>query len=150
MDQPTQPASTQTTARKATWRIGGRERMRLQWLAVAIISLLLFFFVILPYLLSMIQTRDYQTCQTNVLKIARGITTYSTDYDDTLPPAASWMINVEGAIAPTSGTGFAIEHYFKCPQDKSGAQCSYAYNDLLSGFSPNVRSEEPAEKQRWE
>lgn len=130
----------QSQPRRATWRMGARERLRLQGVFVVLICILLFFVVFRPWIRGVIDRRDLQTCQTNVLKIARAITTYSQDYDGTLPNGESWTVAARGSMAATSGTGFRIETYFHCPLDKSGQPASYAYNDLFSGLSLEVRS----------
>jgi len=132
----------QPPARRATWRLGTRERIRLQWFLVGIIIFLLIALVGRPYVLGVIQTRDFQVCQAHARKIAHGIKMYSGDWDETLPVAERWMDNTRGYMESTSGTGFGLEQYFLCPRDRSGAACSYAYNDYLSGLSLIVRPSE--------
>jgi hypothetical protein len=133
----------QPQPRKATWRLGARERLNMQRLAVAIICVLLFI-ALRPYFLGVIQGKDFQTCQSNCRKISQGIALYMQMWDDSLPPAEGWTYNVQGNMGVTSGTGFNIQHYFRCPRDHSGAPSSYAYNDLLSGISFTTR---PTEKE---
>ena len=126
--------------RKATWRIGARQRERLQWALVAIICAILVF-ALMPYYNHIIVIRDYQTCQSNMLKIAHGLSLYSADYDDGLPIGDSWMTAVKGYMAAHSGTGFSVESIFKCPEDKSQSDSSYAFNSVLGGYSPTRKSD---------
>lgn len=138
----------QPQVRRATWRIGARERARLQALVVGIVCLLLFFFVFRPFIGNVIERRDFQVCQTNMRQIAHAVRMYSGDWDDTLPAAAVWMDAARGFMNPTSGTGFSLERYFHCPRDRSGSASSYLYNDLLSGLSTSVRPGAAEEAQR--
>jgi hypothetical protein len=56
-----------------------------------------------------------------------------------------------GNMTARSNTGFRKEDSFHCPRDKSGSPSSYAYNSLLEGISPEVRSVHPeVEKRRRE
>lgn len=140
-----QPPPTQTPrVRKATRRMGARELMRIQWVVVTLICVLLFF-AFRPYFTGLIERRDFITCQDNVRKISRGITTYASDYDGTLPLAANWMDKSLGFMKATSGTGFKDDDVFRCPHDKSGAPSSYAYNTILEGLSPSlsIQSSDP-------
>src|SRR5437763_14767619 len=120
------------TPRKATKRMGPRERARLQWTVVAIVCLLLFFIVFKPWYDTLRNTRDFQTCQTNVLKISRAISTYIKDWDDTLPPAHAWMSSAGGFMSSTSGTGFDVRNYFICQLDTSGNPSRHASTELTS------------------
>jgi hypothetical protein len=135
----------QLQTRRATWRLGARERMRLQAVVIGIIVLLLIL-VFRPIVLLMIQIRDLQTCQTNVYKISRAIIQYREDWDDVLPLAEIWMNTAGAFVAGTSGTGFSAERYFHCPRDKSGSASSYAYNELLSGLSLSIRTQNAEEE----
>ncbi len=141
MDQP--------RPRRATWRIGARERNRLQILAIAIILFLLFL-AFRPYFLTMAETRDLQVCEDHARKIARGLAMYADMWDGAYPPASTWMTCIEQNVQPTSGTGFKRETYFKCPKDHSDAPSSYVYNDLVAGlsFGEAVRSSDPATEAR--
>lgn len=125
--------------KKATWRMGVRERMRIQAVVIGLICILLFF-AFRPYFIQLVDRRDFQTCQSNVLAIARAITTYSSDYDGTLPNGSNWMEAALGNMTARSNTGFGKEDFFHCPRDKSGSPSSYVYNDLLECLSPEVRS----------
>ena len=138
----------QPQPRKATWRMGVRERMRLQWVVVAFICVLLYFVVFRPAYIYIVERRDFQTCQSNVRQIAQAIAIYRGDYDDTLPLASNWMDSVQGFTTATSGTGRTVEDIFRCPLDKSGAPSSYAYNDLLSGLSPTVHATDREAEER--
>ncbi|HXG23894.1 MAG TPA: hypothetical protein VNJ09_05010, partial [Chthonomonadales bacterium] len=136
----------QPQTRRATWRLGARERVRLQTLVIGVIVLLLIL-VFRPIVLLMIQIRDLQTCQTNVHKISRAITQYREDWDDVLPLAETWMNTAGAFVVGTSGTGFSAETHFHCPRDKSGSPSSYAYNDLLSGLSLSIRTQNTKEEE---
>lgn len=116
--------------------------------AVIALIVILLAIALRPYVVSLIETRDFQTCQSNVRAIARGMTMYTQEWDDCLPPAATWMDAAEGNLAPVSGTGFKTADYFRCPRDKSGAPSSFAYNSLLAGLSPTLRTLEPEAEQR--
>ena len=129
--------------RKATWRMGARQRERLQWAVVAAICGLLVF-AFRPTYLHVVQTRDFQTCQSNVLQISRGISLYSDDADGALPLGSSWSDSAQGWLATRSGTGFKVQDIFRCPRDKSGKPSSYAWNTLLDGYSPMHKNMKPA------
>jgi hypothetical protein len=133
---------------KRTWRLGPRERQRLQTVLVLVVLALLWFIAFQPWLKGVIATRDLQTCQTNCLKIGQALTRYMQDWDDAFPPADTWMTNAAGMLGTTSGTGFGVSHYFHCPTDHSGAPSSYAYNDLLQGISPGIQSKDPQKEAR--
>jgi hypothetical protein len=133
--------------KKATWRMGARERTHIQWVVVAAICLLLFV-MLRPTFVHMAEVRDFQTCQTHMRKIALAVKTYAADYDDTLPLSSNWTEAVLGSMTPTSGTGFKLADELHCPRDKSGGKSSYAYNSLLSGISPGVKSDSPAAESR--
>jgi hypothetical protein len=115
--------------------MGARQRERLQWAVVAAIVLLLAY-ALYPYYVHIVEVRDSQTCQSNMLKIARGISLYSTDHDDALPLGSSWTSTVQGYLAAQSGSGFKVTDIFHCPKDKTGSPSSYAMNDALDGYSP--------------
>ena len=136
MDQPTPPP------RKATWRMGQRQRERLQWGVVSVICILLFM-ALRPYYFFIVETRDFQTCQSNVLKISSSIRRYAEDYEGTMPLGNQWMDTTNGYLAATSGTGFKSTDSYHCPRDKSGQETSYSFNDALSGMSLEVRSKNP-------
>src|SRR5437660_11856684 len=107
-------------------------RSRLQWVVVAIICILLAF-AIYPQFVHLRETRDLQGCETNLRKISHALVMYTRDWDDALPPGETWMTNISGNLASTSGTGFSVDTYFHCPKDHSGSKSSYCYNDLLAG-----------------
>jgi hypothetical protein len=134
MDQP--------QVRKATWRLGARELKRLQSAIIAIICILLFI-ALRPYYLSIIEIRNFSTCQNNMMKLSRAISTYAADWDDAFPIATTWMDAVRGNLAATSGTGFAADTHLRCPLDKTGAPSSYAFNSLMSGINPGFQQTEP-------
>ena len=137
MDQP------QVQAKKATLRLGNRERARLQAVLVVIICIMLWVIVFRPWLGSLIENREFQNCQVNAQKIARALTMYQGDWDDSFPPGDIWNTAILGNMAATSGTGFDLEKYLKCPLDKTGSASSYAYNDLLAGINPNIAYDDP-------
>lgn len=143
MDQP------QQHARKATWRLDARLRGRIQAGVIALVVIILFF-IFRPIYLLVVGTKDLQTCQVNMLKIARAFQQYAADWDETYPPANSWMTSALGNITATSGTGFQVSKYFQCPLDKSGSPSSYVYNDLLAGIAPNIQypAGSPEEQRR--
>jgi hypothetical protein len=143
---------TNPTIYKTSWRMNARDRARLQWLVVAIIAILFFFIVLKPWITSLEGRRNFQSCQTNMLKMARAVNTYANDWDGAFPPAETWMANLAGQMTATSGTGFDVLYYFHCPEDHSGSKFSYAYNDLMSGLLPTVKPREGdvAEKKRRE
>ena len=132
-------ASDPTVPRKATWRLDARMRERLQWAVVGVILILLFI-GLRPFYFHIVHTRDFQSCQSNMLQIARGISLYSDDSDGALPLADGWMTVVQGYLAARSGSGFKVEHIFHCPRDKSGTVSSYAYNSVLSGYAATHRN----------
>ncbi len=127
--------------------MGARERMRIQSVVIGLICILLFF-AFRPYFIQLVERRDFQTCQSNLLSISRALTTYSSDYDGTLPNASGWTDAAMGYMTARSNTGFGKEDIFHCPRDKSGAPSSYVYNDLLEGLSMEVRSNKPADEAR--
>lgn len=135
--------------RRATLRLGARERARLQ-VAVILLIVVLLAVALRPLLDRLIQVRDFQVCQTNVRKIAQALAIYSQEWDDTYPAAASWLDSVRGRLTPTTGTGFSAEHYLVCPRDKKGGECSYVFNELMEGLSMSVRQTDPelAERRR--
>ena len=129
-------SNIQPVAKKATWRMGARQRERLQWSVVGVIVVLLII-AFRPYYLHIVETREFQTCQSNALKIAGSVRRYMEDYDGTLPLGPNWMTSTQGYIATTSGTGFAIKDIFHCPLDDSKGESSYAFNSEVGGFSSN-------------
>ncbi len=137
MDQP------QVQVKKATLRLGSRERFRLQAVLVVAICIMLWVIVFRPWLNSLIENREFQNCQVNEHKIARALTMYHGDWDDSYPPGGNWTTAILGNMAATSGTGFDLEKYLKCPLDKTGSASSYAYNDLLAGINPNIAYDDP-------
>jgi hypothetical protein len=128
--------------RKATWRMGARQRERLQWIVVGIICVLLVF-AFRPTYIHIVETRDFQTCQSNILQISRGISLYSDDADGALPVGSSWADSVQGYLAARSGTGFKVQDIFHCPKDKSGKPSSYAWNKLLNGYATTHKNMSP-------
>lgn len=133
--------------RRATLRLGTRERVRLQT-AVIVLILLLLGAALRPLLLHLIQVRDFQVCQTNVRKIAQSLAIYGQEWDDTYPPSSSWTEAVLGRLTPTTGTGYSADYYLHCPRDKSGSASSYVYNDLMAGLSISVRQTDPEKIER--
>ena len=125
--------------KKATWRLGPKQRERLQWTVVAIICILLFF-AFKPYYNHIVDTRENQICQSNALKIAGAVRRYMEDFDGVLPLGPSWMDGTEGYIAATSGTGFQLKEFFRCPLDNSGQATSYSFNNVMGGISLDVNS----------
>lgn len=140
MDHP------QVQAKKATLRLGNRERARLQAVLVVIICIMLWVIVFRPWLQSLIGNREFQNCQVNAQKIARALTMYQGDWDDAYPPGDRWTTAILGNMAATSGTGFELERYLKCPKDKTGGASSYSYNDLLAGINPSLAYSDPAKE----
>jgi hypothetical protein len=125
-------------ARRRTIRLGNRERSRLQMAVIVIICGMLMI-VLWPIFMDFIEQRNFQVCQSNMLHIATGIQTYTHDWDDTLPLAASWTDACASHMAGTSGTGKDADSYLKCPIDNTGKHCSYAYNSAMEGISLTVR-----------
>ena len=135
--------------KRSTWRIGLKERMRMQQTVIVIICFLLYL-ALKPVVMGMIQNRNFQVCQNNVRKIAQGIKNYAGDWDDTLPNANDWQDAAESDITATTGTGFSVETYFHCPLDHTHDKCSYAYNSMLGGLSMNVRPGDLGRRKRLE
>jgi hypothetical protein len=135
------------TTKRASLRLGAKERIRLQNCSIALI-LAVMAFALYPYILSLRNTRDFQTCQTNVQKIAKAISMYAGMYDDTLPLAPTWMDAARGNMTSTTGSGFAVNRYFQCPIDRSGLPSSYAYNQLMEGLSLTTRPTDEQDMQR--
>ena len=133
--------------KKATWRLGPRQRDQLQWTVVTIICILLFF-AFRPYYYYIVDTREYQICQSNALKISGAVRRYMEDFDGALPLGPSWMDGTEGYLAATSGTGFAVKEIFHCPLDNAGKESSYAFNNVMSGIALEVRSDKPEIEDR--
>lgn len=133
--------------RRATLRLGARERVRLQALVILVILVLLAI-ALRPVLLNLIQVRDFQVCQTNVRKISQALAIYAQEWDDTYPEATTWLDAVKGRLTPTTGTGFKAEHYLKCPRDKKPGECSYVYNSLMAGLSTTTRDTDPEKAAR--
>lgn len=140
---PSQPS----VSRRATLRLGARERVRLQAAVIGGIILLLAA-ALRPILANLVETRDFQTCQTNVRKIAQALTIYSQEWDDAYPSSRSWLDAVRGRMSATTGTGFNADHYLRCPKDSSNGASSYAYNALMEGLSITVRQQDPAKIER--
>lgn len=131
-------ADNPPVVRKATWRIGARQRERLQWTVVAVICGL-FLFAVRPIYLNIGETRDFQTCQSHMLQIVQGLKIYEDDFDQALPRGDAWMTVTKGYMAAHSGTGFKVEDLFHCPKDNSGSKSSYAWNSLLDGYSSSAK-----------
>ena len=136
--------------KKATLRIGARERVRLQAALVVIICIMLWVVVFRPWIQGLVGNREFQNCQTNAHKIARALTMYQGDWDDAYPPGPSWMTAILGNMAATSGTGFDLQKYLKCPVDRSSGASSYFYNDVLAGINPalSYRGRDPEKETR--
>lgn len=79
--------------------------------------------ILLPVFQSAAVSSSYSACMSNVKQLALGLTSYSYDYDDHLPPAAGWS----NAI---------LEYGSKSPETlhckDSSAPYSYAFNSALS------------------
>lgn len=133
--------------RRKTWRMGTKERGRLQAAVVVGICVLLVA-VLRPYLLELIETRDFQVCQSNTRRLAQAIRNYAQDWDDTLPVAATWTDAALSNMASVSGTGYGVEAFLKCPRDHTKGRCSYAFNDLMSGVSLSVLPNDPVMLER--
>jgi hypothetical protein len=139
MDQP--------RPRRATWRMGARERMRLQGVFIAIICILLFF-AFKPYFVQLGERKQLQLCETNMRKIAHGMAMYQDDWDGAFPQASAWMNSIGGLVSSTSGTGRQTSDIFHCPLDHSGTATSYVYNDPLQGISLTEASNDPEKEAR--
>ena len=72
-----------------------------------------------------------QTCLANVKQIATGLMMYSQDYDDHLPPAATWM---DSASSYVENSGVRDHPAFKCPTVlvTNAAGFGYAFNSKYS------------------
>src|SRR5215475_708724 len=119
--------------------MNARVRARLQAADIVIVCLLFFFIVLKPWISNLGMRRNFQICQTNVQKMAKAIAVYADDWDNAYPLADRWIENIAGHMTATSGSGFDVLYYFHCPSDHSGSKTSYAYNDLMSGYVPNLR-----------
>lgn len=64
-------------------------------------------------------------CMANARQASLGLLMYSADFDDRLPPAASWM---DGA-----GTYMKTETIFHCTAVRTPEGFGFAYNEALSG-----------------
>ena len=123
--------------RRATLRLGTRERVRLQT-AVIILIVGLLAIALRPLLIRLIEVRDFQSCQTNVRKIAQSLGMYAQEWDDTYPSANVWLDAVRGRMA-----AITPDRYLKCPRDKTNSPSSYTYNELMAGLSLSVRRDDP-------
>ncbi|MBM3494372.1 MAG: hypothetical protein FJX72_08640 [Armatimonadetes bacterium] len=128
--------------KRATLRLGNRERVRLQAAVIAVILALLAV-ALRPLFVRLIEVRDLQTCQTNVRKIAQALGIYAQEWDDTYPSAPIWLDAVRGRMAAVNA-----DRYLKCPRDHSAAPSSYAYNELMAGLSLSVRRNNPEQLER--
>jgi len=115
---------------------------------VIVVILVLLGIALRPLLLNLVEVRDFQTCQTNVRKIAQALAIYSQEWDDAYPAAATWLDAVRGRMTATTGTGFQAGHYLRCPRDHADGTCSYLYNDMMEGLSLTVRQDDPDKKAR--
>lgn len=136
-----------TPTGKATLRLGARERSRLQAGLVVVICAMLFV-AMRPVIGNLVTVREFQNCQTNVRTIAQALQLYSQEWDDSLPPSATWTDAALGYMAPRSGTGFKADDYLRCPTDGTDAPCSYAYNSLVEGLSITSRRTTGPEVER--
>jgi hypothetical protein len=127
----------QPQRRRATLRLGTRERVRLQT-AVIIIIIGLLAVALRPLFVRLIEVRDFQTCQTNVRKMAQALGVYAQEWDDTYPLADVWLDAVRGRMAAVNP-----DRYLKCPKDQSSSPSSYVYNELMAGLSLSVRKDDP-------
>lgn len=137
----------QPRPRRATWRLGARERLRLQGVFIAIICLLLFV-AFRPYFVELGERKQLQLCESNLRKIAHGLAMYQDDWDGAFPQASSWMNSIGGLVQGTSGTGRQASDVFRCPLDHSGSATSYVYNDPLQGISLTESSRDPEKEAR--
>src|SRR5579862_3798069 len=71
------------TRRRITRHWDARQLMLARRATVALLLLILFF-IFHPVYVYVRDHRDFETCQDNVQKIWRGISTYADDYDGTL------------------------------------------------------------------
>jgi len=133
--------------RRATLRLGARELRRLQQIVAAVVCLLLYI-VLRPYFIGLVETRDFQTCQSNLLRIGKAIRLYTDDWDATLPVASNWMDATITSMAASTGSGFKVESYFRCPRDHSGGVSSYIYNAACSGLAVTVRQLDAETQER--
>lgn len=136
--------------RRATRRLDARQLYFIQRGAIILICIIFYFVVFRPAYTYVVSHRDFTTCQDNLRKVSRGIATYASDFDDTLPLGQNWMDATAGFTGTRSGTGQTTSEIFHCPLDTSGAPTSYAYNDLLSGLVRQnpVRQSAEAEARR--
>lgn len=111
--------------------------MRLQ-AAVIVIIVGLLAVALRPLFVRLVEVRDFQTCQTNVRKIAQSLGIYAQEWDDTYPLADVWLDAVRGRMAAVNA-----DRYLKCPKDKSDAPTSYIYNEMMAGLSLSVRRDDP-------
>ncbi len=123
--------------RRATLRLGTRERVRLQTAVIAIIVALLAV-ALRPIFIRLVEVRDFQSCQTNVRKIAQSLGIYAQEWDDTYPISSVWLDAVRGRMAAVDP-----DRYLKCPRDKTDSPSSYVYNELMAGLSLTVRRNDP-------
>ncbi len=123
--------------RRATLRLGTRERVRLQ-AAVILVIVGLLALALRPLFVRLVEVRDFQSCQTNVRKIAQSLGMYAQEWDDTYPTESVWLDAVRGRMAAVNP-----DRYLKCPRDKSSTPSSYVYNELMAGLSLSVRRDDP-------
>lgn len=134
-------------SRRSTLRLGARELRRIQQIVVGAVCLLLFV-VLRPFYIGLVETRDFQVCQSNLLRIGKAIRLYTDDWDSTLPVASNWMDAALSSMAAATGSGFRVEAYFRCPRDRGRGVTSYVYNEACSGLAVAVRQTEPEAQAR--
>ncbi|NLI01655.1 MAG: hypothetical protein GX446_19465 [Chthonomonadales bacterium] len=127
---------------RATLRLGNRERVRLQT-AVILVIIGLLAIALRPLFVRLVEVRDFQTCQTNVRKMAQALGIYAQEWDDTFPLADVWLDAVRGRMAAVDP-----DRYLKCPKDHSSAPSSYLYNETMAGLSLSVRRDDPESTAR--
>jgi prepilin-type processing-associated H-X9-DG protein len=66
-------------------------------------------------------------CTSNMKNLALAAQMFATDHENQLPDGDRWVAELEPYVKSQS--------VFQCPEDKSGAACSYAMNKNLSGKS---------------
>jgi hypothetical protein len=128
--------------RRATLRLGARERVRLQT-AVIVLIVGLLAVALRPLFVRLIEVRDLQSCQTNVRKMAQALGIYAQEWDDTYPLADVWLDAVRGRMAAVNP-----DKFLKCPKDHSDGACSYVYNEMMEGLSLTVRRADAGAAER--
>ncbi len=134
--------------RRATWRLGARERARMQLVVIGTVVLTLVLFL-RPGFLRLIENREFQVCQGNLLKIAQALRTYSDDWDGGYPPAEHWADHALANMRGITGDTRQRDRFFHCPKDGSTG-ISYIYNDLFGGLSLTQTTEDKTVNENLE